>query len=300
MPASDATSLDHRAAILRAALAGELPPRIAFMRLCMESRDPSDLNLVLDAATAETPTEAGRLAALKALHTAHPNAWTIVKSVLQAVSHDTSGGTPQARVAAIAAMFDGAVNASPEASVALYSLGDPEALEAATAEVVDLLLRLGLGVPEVHLLEIGCGIGRFLSALSPHVGSITGLDISPAMVTQARRRCSALPNVAVDLATGLDLQAYPDARFSAVLGIDSFPYLVDAGGDLVLTHVRDAHRVLAERGTLTILNFSYRGDPARDRADVDALASACGFTVVQGGTKPLALWDGTLFHLQKR
>ncbi len=287
------------AAILHAAARGELPPRIAFMRLCMESSTESELVLALEHAETKIPLEADRLSGLKALHAAHPQAWTVVKSVLQAVAHDTSGGAPEARVAAFATMFDQAVAASPEGSVALYSLGDAQALDAATAEVAELLLRLGLGGPNSALLEIGCGIGRFLKALSPHVGSITGLDISPAMVAEARKRCADFPNVTVDLATGLDLKAYPDARFSAVLAIDSFPYLVDAGFELALTHVREAHRVLKDGGTLTILNFSYRGDLTRDRADLEAVASACGLSIIESGTNPFALWDGTLFHLKK-
>ena len=78
-------------------------------------------------------------------------------------------------------------------------------LEAATAEVVALLERLGVLGPERWILEIGCGIGRFQQALAGRAAALTGIDIAPGMIAEARRRCAGLPNVTLMQTSGLDL-----------------------------------------------------------------------------------------------
>lgn len=40
--------------------------------------------------------------------------------------------------------------------------------------------------PDDHLLDIACGPGSLTLDLAPHVGSATGLDLTPAMLEQAR------------------------------------------------------------------------------------------------------------------
>ena len=92
-------------------------------------------------------------------------------------------------------LFDRLVEMNAEASVALYSLGEPGLLDAATREVVDLLDQLAVLGPERHVLDIGCGIGRFERALADRVAAITGIDISPQMLQAARQRCAGLANV---------------------------------------------------------------------------------------------------------
>ncbi len=57
--------------------------------------------------------------------------------------HNAFGATPAEGIARIAGFFDRAVAQSPEASVALYSLGDPAILAAATAEILEWLEEQG-------------------------------------------------------------------------------------------------------------------------------------------------------------
>lgn len=45
-----------------------------------------------------------------------------------------------------------------------------------------------------RVLELGCGYGRIMRDLSPHVGSITGIDISHESVELAKRYLSDCPN----------------------------------------------------------------------------------------------------------
>ena len=94
---------------------------------------------------------------------------------------------------------------SPAASVALYSLGDEALLAAATDEVVGLLDRLGILGPDRHLLDLGCGIGRFEQALSPVAGVSHRHRPLAGMIEAARARCAGLPNVRHHLTSGRDL-----------------------------------------------------------------------------------------------
>jgi len=52
-------------------------------------------------------------------------------------------------------------------------------------------------------------------------------------------------------------------------------------------------------GVLAILNLSYRGDPAADRADAKHWAAGYGFRLTRNGEAPFALWDGTAFVLRR-
>ena len=294
-----------RGPILRCAR-GETPPNVALMRLLAEAADPKEaeaaLARALDSSRSSESANAGaetRLGQALAFARANPQAFTVVKAVLGGVDH-RNAPNPDEDVAHWAAVFDRAAQASPEGSVALYALGNPDLLRAATGEVVNALSAWGLLGPERAVLEIGCGIGRLLAALAPAVDLAVGIDISRAMIVAAERRCAGLSNVHVLQSSGRDLSAFRDASFDLVLAADSFPYLVQSAGDLAERHVRDAARALKSAGHLVILNFSYRGDPEADRADVARLAADTGFSVLRNGARPFRLWDGLAFHLAKR
>jgi hypothetical protein len=65
-------------------------------------------------------------------------------------------------------------------------------------------------------------------------------------------------------------------------------------------HVADAARLLRPGGALAIFNFSYRGDPAADGAEVARLAQRNGLWPARSGARPLSLWDGVAYLLMKR
>ncbi|MCE7798229.1 class I SAM-dependent methyltransferase [Sphingobium sufflavum] len=48
-------------------------------------------------------------------------------------------------------------------------------------------------VPRERALDFGCGVGRLTIPLAGHFGSVTGLDIAPAMLEEARRNSADLP-----------------------------------------------------------------------------------------------------------
>jgi SAM-dependent methyltransferase len=258
----------------------------------MAAQTPRELEAALETAIADaTGPEAARLSAALSLWRANPQAWDTVKSVIGGVDHEGTTDPAGWREA-----FDRAARASPEGAVALYALGNPDLLREATADVVERMR--GWGLLGGRVVEIGCGIGRFVAALAPHARHVTGLDISPVMLERAQERCAGLPNVALRLTSGQGLDGVGEASTDLVLAADVFPYLVEAG--LAARHVEEAARVLKRGGHLLILNFSYRGDPAQDRAEVAALAERHGFAVQRAAEGDFAHWDAATFLMERR
>ena len=200
---------------------------------------------------------------------------------------------------AIAAAFDAAAELSPEASVALYSLGDPALLDGATHELVSLLRDRGLISRKSRVLEIGCGIGRFAQALASEVESFAGIDVSRNMIRIARERCAGLPNVALSVTSGHDLCEHASASFDLVLAVDSFPYINATGRGLAERQIEESARVLANRGSLAIFNFSYDEDFGVSRDRLRRVAGRAGLSLAAAEPRPLRRWDGSFFHLRK-
>lgn len=76
-----------------------------------------------------------------------------------------------------------------------------------------------------YALDLGCGTGLAVTAFGPHVASLTGIDLSPAMIEAARRR-GGYDRLEVgdffEVLAGLD-----EAAFDLVLAADSLPYCSD-------------------------------------------------------------------------
>lgn len=279
------------------------PANVALMLLLMECADASEAEAALSAAIGRLEWEgdpaAGRLDQALTLLRANPQAPEIVRSVLAGLDHQRGRPAGESELAYWAAAFDGAASKNPEASVALYALGNPGLLEAATAEIVARLREWRLISPDTECLDIGCGIGRVELALAPLVHRIVGLDISAAMVAEARERCAALPNVEIRQTAGRDLSGFPDRSFDLVLAVDSFPYVVQSGPALIDAMLAESARVLRPGGHLLILNFSYRGDLQRDGEDLQDFAARERLEVVRSSTSDFKLWDGAAFVLVK-
>jgi SAM-dependent methyltransferase len=280
-PADDAVSC-----ALASYRRGDVSAEIAVMRVL--------LALGGESAALELLTEAGEAELLRAAR-AHRNGLAGVAALVRAgLTDERSGG-----IDAIRAQFDKAVALAPEAAVALYSLGSPEILERATAEIVARLREWRLVGADIDVLDIGCGIGRIERALAPELRSITGIDLSPGMIAAARARCRGLVNVAFVCVDGSDLSAFAGRRFGLVLAVDAFPYLMAAGPEVAARHIADAAGLLEPDGALAIFNYSYRGDLDTDRADLARLAAAHGFAIERNGTSDFSLWDGATFLLRR-
>jgi SAM-dependent methyltransferase len=197
-------------------------------------------------------------------------------------------------------LFDWSVQQSEEASVALYSLGNPHLLGLATAEIVSQLKAWGAVTRDTALLDIGCGIGRLLVALASEIRSATGIDVSAEMVKAARRRCAPYPNVTVIKGDGRGLGQLDDEAFDVAVAVDSFPYLRQSGYALVERFFAESARVLKPGGQFVILNYSYSEDDDTDAKEVRSLAARNGLEVRLAGERPFELWDGVAFRMTKQ
>jgi len=294
--------LELRETLARAA-AG-MPGNVALMHLFMHAATSDEAETALGAAarrlrSAGDDPGAVRLVALLELLRANPQGAGVVRSVLSGLDHGRGTDGHEDGLAYWAAAFDRAARQNPEASVALYALGNADLLASATGEIVDRLTDWGLIAREAECLDIGCGIGRLEAALAGRMRRIVGIDISGGMVDAARRRTAGLPNVEFHQVSGRDLSGFTDRSFDLVLAVDVFPYLVKSGQSLADRMLSEMARVLRPGGRTVILNFSYRGDLEADRADLLAFADRSGLKVVRNGTADFRFWDGVTFAIQK-
>ena len=270
-------------------LAGEISVPTMLARLVMDGASVATIREMLgarpEAASLRAQVET-RIPALQKLHTMWQHA---------AVDHAFAGGP-----ASIAAQFDTAVRYAPEAAVAAYSLGDPDLLAEATAELVAWLQREALLPRGADVLDLGCGIGRVAAALMPPARSVLGVDVSNGMIAEANRRHGNIAGLAFRHTEGDALDFLPTAAFDLVLAVDSFPYILMAGSAIAARHIADAARVLRPAGTLAIFNLSYAAEPAADIASVSDWAAAAGFHPLHRGDQPFSLWDATVFTFRRR
>jgi SAM-dependent methyltransferase len=86
------------------------------------------------------------------------------------------------------------------------------------AETLDVVVELAPADPRARWVEIACGPGLIARAMAPRVGSVLGLDLTPAMVEKARAEAGAagVENVSFEVAdaTALDL---PDDAFDGAI-----------------------------------------------------------------------------------
>ncbi len=98
------------------------------------------------------------------------------------------------------------------------------AVRALRAHMVRRILAVTGAASESRVLSLGCGIGDTELLLAPHVGEVTGIDLSPAAIRQARADAAALGirNVRFEQATSVE------GRFDVVIAIFFLHHLPDA------------------------------------------------------------------------
>lgn len=123
-------------------------------------------------------------------------------------------------------------------------LGSYETTAEDAAAVVELI---GLR-PGAKVLDAGCGFGRFAAALMEHGCDAVGVDISPAAIAEAKRRCPGPAYMVADL-----LQPLPGGLgpFDALVSMySSYGYGETEAEDM--TMLRAFHRALKPGGRLVM------------------------------------------------
>ena len=277
-------------------LRSEASASMVVMELVQHTEDTTALARAL-------PTLAGDPARLRELarHLADNEAGcrTIVRMIRQRLDSPEVAGDAEEGIERCRKLFDASVAESEESSVALYSLGNPELLAAATVEVIGVLEEWGVLGLHRDALEVGCGIGRLMIPLSSRVRSVVGTDVSPGMIAAATRRLEGLSNTSVQLTTGQNLSEFGSGSMDIVYSVDAFPYLVLSGHALVERHFREVWRVLRPGGDFVLFNYAY-GRSREDANDaVLALAHGAELQVIRANESPFRIWNGIGWLMRK-
>jgi 2-polyprenyl-3-methyl-5-hydroxy-6-metoxy-1,4-benzoquinol methylase len=151
-----------------------------------------------------------------------------------------------------------------------------------------LALRKWLRVsPGVRVLDVGCGIGRWSCRLAARGARVTGVDLSPTMIAEARRRAAARGVGARCEFLPQDLAALEVAGpFDLILGVTVLQHILEPSRLRASVERLAAH--LAPDGTLILLEAAperavTRCDSpifrARRRDEYRRLFAACGLSV---------------------
>jgi SAM-dependent methyltransferase len=135
------------------------------------------------------------------------------------------------------------------------------------------------------VLELGCGNGRWISALGPRVRHYVAVDFSPAMINIARRRTAAagLRNVEFHEAAVQDFQT--DERFDLIYLSGVSQYLHDPDFEVALTRLLALLRpggVVIDRSTVHLREREVRHGEGyfsiyRTSAEIEELFREAGY-----------------------
>lgn len=110
-------------------------------------------------------------------------------------------------------------------------------------------------------LDVGCGEGRFCRMIGPHVGDAIGIDPTPSLIAEARRRDPA-GDYRIGVAERID---FADGSFDLVIAYLS---LIDI--DDIAAAIAEMSRVVVRGGGILIANlngFTTAGAPEGWRKD---------------------------------
>lgn len=126
-------------------------------------------------------------------------------------------------------------------------------------KALELIVRSAEAGPEDTVLDVGCGPGLLACAFAQVVRHATGIDLTPAMLAQARKAAQEqqLPNVSWQQGDVMQLP-YPSAHFSIVSSRFVFHHL-----EQPLLVLKEMVRVCKPGGRIVVADMT----PAPEKAD---------------------------------
>jgi len=103
-------------------------------------------------------------------------------------------------------------------------------------------------------LEFGCGVGRLLIPLAAISDNVTGLDVSPHMLQEARRNCEERGLTNVKLVITEDSLSAVTGKFNFILSYTVFQHIPCQRGRVLLGNLVDR---LEENG-IGVMHFTYQ------------------------------------------
>jgi SAM-dependent methyltransferase len=126
-----------------------------------------------------------------------------------------------------------------------------------SAAALDAFLEMLPTAPDQSWLDVACGPGIVTRALAGRVGSIVGVDLTPAMVDAARRESAGVANARFELADASRLP-FPDGSFDGAVTRFSMHHIPVPG-----RIVREMARVVRSGGWLAVSDHVTSDDHAQ-------------------------------------
>jgi SAM-dependent methyltransferase len=132
----------------------------------------------------------------------------------------------------------------------------------ANEDALKLIVDAGNPGPDDLVLDVACGGGLVARAFAPHVRHATGIDVTPAMLDQARRAAAkaGLANTSWDQGD-VTILPYADGSFTIVATRFSFHHFLDP-----LAVLKEMVRVCAPVGRIVVVDSC----PSEDKAKAAA------------------------------
>jgi ubiquinone/menaquinone biosynthesis C-methylase UbiE len=120
----------------------------------------------------------------------------------------------------------------------------------ASADALQMIVAAAHPGPDDRVLDVACGGGLVARAFAPHVRHATGIDVTPAMLAEARKAAAekGLDNISWDQGDVTTLP-YADGSFTIVATRFSFHHFLDP-----LAVLREMVRVCAPGGRIVVVD----------------------------------------------
>jgi 2-polyprenyl-3-methyl-5-hydroxy-6-metoxy-1,4-benzoquinol methylase len=209
---------------------------------------------------------------------------TLRKRILSSIARRYSGAsTTTPTLGAVEALRDtwsqypAQWRKDPQLNLGVTTLGE----EWGGPEFADFIVELVgpyLG-PEVDVVELGCGGGKFSQRVAPKCRSLLCTDISRAMIEHTRESLAernVVGDVSYQVLNGVDFQGIPSGSADLIFSYDVLLHLQPQN---VFSYMLDARRVLREDGVFMLhqINLASPGGTDHFLAQYAADTWKCGF-----------------------